>query len=92
MHVGVRLCRVDRGAQPGRDLGGDGIAAVGVVDGDQRDVVFDLHKDAIGHRFRLVTGYRVAWFGPRIWQLSAGSVGTMMPQPRPLEMYVAPGV
>ena len=67
----------------GRDLGGDGVAAVGIVDGDERDVVFDLHKDVIGHRLRLVIAYRVAVMGPRIWQLSAGSVGTMMPQPRP---------
>ena len=54
MHVGVRLGGIDGCAQPGRDLGGDGVAAVGIVDGDQCDVVFDLYKDAIGHRFRLV--------------------------------------
>ena len=77
------LGRVDGRAQPGRDLGGDGVAAVGIVDGDERDVVFDLHKDVIGHRLRLVIAYRVAVMGPRIWQLSAGRVGTMMPQPRP---------
>jgi hypothetical protein len=83
VHVGVRLCRVDGRPQPGRDLGGDGVAALRVVDGDQRDVVFDLDKDVIRHRLRLVIAYRVAVMGPRIWQLSAGRVGTMMPQPRP---------
>ena len=43
VHVGVRLGRIDRRAQPGRDLGGDGVAALGVVDGDECDVVFDLY-------------------------------------------------
>ena len=86
MHVGVRFGGVDRRAQPGRYLGGDGVAAVGVVDGDEGDVIVDLDKYAIGHRLSLVTGYRVAETGPSSWQLSAGRVGTMMPQPRPLDM------
>ena len=43
VHVGVRLGRIDRRAQPGRDLSGDGVAALGVVDGDECDVVFDLY-------------------------------------------------
>ncbi len=85
VHVGVRLGLVDGCAQGRRDLGGDGVATLGIVDGDERDVVLDLDEDSIGHRLRLVTAYRVAWTGPRIWQLSAGSVGTMMPQPRPLD-------
>jgi hypothetical protein len=86
VHAGVRLGRVDRRAQRCGDLSGDGVAAVGIVEGDERDVVFDLDEDAIGHRFRLVSAYRVAVRGPRIWQLSAGRVGTMMPQPRPRDV------
>ena len=48
---------VDRRAQRRRDLGGDRVAAVGVVDGDEGDVVVDLDQYRIGHGLSLVTGH-----------------------------------
>jgi hypothetical protein len=56
VHVGVGFRGVDRGAQGGRDLGGDGVAALGVVDRDEGDVIVDLDQYWIGHGLSLVTG------------------------------------
>ena len=49
VHVGVGLGGVDGRAQGRGDLGGDGVAAVGVVDGDEGDAVVDVDQYRIGH-------------------------------------------
>ena len=44
VHLGVGFRGVDRRAQGSRDLRGDRVAALGVVDGDEGDVVVDLDQ------------------------------------------------
>lgn len=47
--AGIGLGGLDRGTQCGRTLGRHGVAAVGVVDGDEGDAVGDLRQNGIGH-------------------------------------------
>ena len=47
MDVRIVLRILDREAQSGGNFVGDGVAPVGVVDGDQGDTFVDLKQDAI---------------------------------------------
>jgi hypothetical protein len=44
MHFGVGFGRVDRSPQAGRDFRGNCVAALRVVDRDERDVIVDLDQ------------------------------------------------
>ena len=56
VHIGIGFRGVDGRAQGGRDFRGDGVAALGVVDRDEGDVIVDLGQYWIGHGLSLVTG------------------------------------
>ncbi len=49
VHVGVGLGPFHGGAQLRRHLTGDRVAPIGIVDGDQRDMIVDTEQDQ-GHR------------------------------------------
>ena len=55
VHVGVVLRRLDRRAQRRGDVRRDRVAAIGVVERDQRDAVLDLRHIPDLTRFRLAT-------------------------------------
>jgi hypothetical protein len=61
VHIGVGFSGVNRRPQCGRDLRGDGVAALGIVDRDDGDVVVDLDQYWIGHGLSLVTGFLGEW-------------------------------
>ena len=50
--VGIVLDGLDGRAQRRRDLGGHRVAAIGIVDRDERDAVFDIHQHQIRHGSR----------------------------------------